>query len=106
LYYVLDINLEAATSIGFLVGFAISFTVNKQWVFGRQKQKKRLHRQIAEYAVLVTFNFIFTVGVVSFLNSHGILPAIGKLMAMALIMCWNYALFRWVIFAHDETVSA
>jgi hypothetical protein len=44
------------------------------------------------------FNFLFTIVSVSLLNDYGITPVIGKLMAMALIMCWNYALFRWVIF--------
>lgn len=99
LYYILKINLEVATAIGFIVGFAISFTANKQWVFGKAEQKKKLPRQITEYALLLSFNFIFTVLAVNLLNNHGIRPVIGKLMVMVLIMCWNYALFRWVIFA-------
>ncbi|MBX4197076.1 GtrA family protein [Candidatus Saccharibacteria bacterium] len=102
LYYVLNLNLELATAIGFIVGFAISFTANRQWVFGSQNHKKRLPRQITEYVLLVIFNFLFTILAVSFLNSHGVKPFIGKLLVMGLIMCWNYALFRWVIFVSDE----
>jgi putative flippase GtrA len=102
LYYALGVNLEVSTAIGFIIGFAVSFTANKQWVFGKARQKKNLPRQITEYILLLSFNFIFTVWTVSLLNSHGIKPAIGKLMVMALIMCWNYALFRWVIFASEE----
>jgi putative flippase GtrA len=99
LYYALGVNLEVSTAVGFIVGFIISFTANKQWVFGKARQKKKLSRQIAEYAVLLTLNFFFTIWAVSYLNSHGIKPAAGKLMVMILIMCWNYVLFRWVIFA-------
>jgi putative flippase GtrA len=101
LYYALGVNLEAATAIGFIAGFAISFTANKQWVFGSGRQKKKLTRQITEYAALVLFNFGFTVASVSLLNNYGIRPAIGKLIAMALVMCWNYTLFRWVIFTRE-----
>jgi putative flippase GtrA len=95
---VTHINLEVATAIGFIVGFAVSFTANRQWVFGATNQKKALRRQLAEYIGLVVFNFFFTVSAIGFLNSVGVRPAIGKLIVMAMIMCWNYALFRWVIF--------
>jgi putative flippase GtrA len=101
LYYLAGLNLELATSIGFIVGFMISFTVNKQWVFGQVKQRKHLVRQVVEYVCLLIFNFIFTVVTVNFLNQHGVPPVVGKLMVMGLIMCWNYALFRWVIFVQQ-----
>lgn len=97
-YYLLDLPLKLATSLGFFSGFLISFSVNRQWVFGG-KQRKHLSRQIVEYLILVVFNYLFTVWSVFFLNSHGIKPFIGKVLVMVLVMCWNYALFRWVIFA-------
>lgn len=107
LYYIGNLNLEIATAIGFIAGFAISFVANRTWVFGKRLHAKKLHRQAIEYSILVVFNFLFTVIFVKILNDHGIKPAIGKLLIMALIMCWNYALFRWVIFAHqaEETTS-
>lgn len=102
LYYLADVNLELSTSIGFITGFLISFTANKQWVFGQVKQKKHVARQVIEYIFLLVFNFGFTVVAVDFLNQHGVTPVIGKLLVMALIMCWNYALFRWVIFVQQS----
>jgi len=104
-YYVLNLPLKVATSAGFITGFLISFSVNRQWVFGG-KHRKHLARQAVEYITLLIFNYLFTVFGVSFLNDHGIKPTIGKLIVMALIMCWNYALFRWVIFVKGpETTS-
>jgi len=103
LYYILNIQLEVATAIGFISGFAISFTANRHWVFNAAQHKKRLPRQITEYIILVILNFFFTVVAVSLLNDHGIKPFIGKLVVMALVMCWNYAIFRWVIFVAATT---
>lgn len=96
-YYLIGLPLKLATSAGFVAGFLISFSINRQWVFGGD-QRKHVARQAVEYILLLIFNYLFTVFGVSFLNSHGIKPFIGKLLVMGLIMCWNYALFRWVIF--------
>ena len=99
-YYVVGLPLAIATTIGFFSGFAISFTFNKQWVFGGE-QKKRPARQVIEYLTLLAFNYLFTVWSISYLNDHGLQPFIGKLIVMTLVMCWNYTLFRWVIFTKE-----
>ena len=99
-YYVVGLPLTIATSIGFFSGFAISFIFNKQWVFGGE-QKKRPARQVIEYLTLLAFNYLFTVWAISYLNDHGLQPFIGKLIVMTLVMCWNYTLFRWVIFTKE-----
>jgi len=104
-YYVINLPLKVATSLGFFTGFIISFSVNRQWVFAG-KQRKHISRQIAEYVALLIYNYFFTVWGVSFLNNHGIKPFIGKLLIMGLIMCWNYALFRWVIFVGEDKDKA
>lgn len=100
-YYIVGLPLKIATSIGFFSGFLISFSLNRRWVFWGDRHKK-LSRQVIEYVILLIFNYLFTVWAVSFLNTHGIKPAIGKLGVMGLIVCWNYALFRWVIFAQQS----
>ncbi len=98
-YYILAIPLKIATAVGFIAGFGISFSVNKKWVFGGGKQHKKIVRQLIEYSLLVIFNLALTVWAVSFLSGRGVAPFIGKLMVMGAIMCWNYVLFRWAIFA-------
>jgi putative flippase GtrA len=103
-YYVVGLPLAIATTIGFFSGFAISFTFNKQWVFGGE-HKKRPRRQVTEYLILLVFNYLFTVWAISSLNDHGVRPFIGKLVVMTLVMCWNYTLFRWVIFTKEPDVE-
>jgi putative flippase GtrA len=100
-YYIFHLPLFLATSLGFITGFAISFLANRYWVFGGESEKKNMLRQSAEYVALLAFNYFFTVWTVNFLNTKGIGPSVGKLLVMGLIMCWNYALFRWVIFNPD-----
>lgn len=98
-YYVLGLPLFLATTLGFLSGFAISFLLNRYWVFDTKGQlRKRVFRQTIEYCLLVALNYGFTVWTIALLKRHGIEPFISKLGVMGLIMCWNYALFRWVIF--------
>lgn len=99
-YYVVGLPLKLATTIGFLSGFAVSFSFNRRWVFGGE-HKKRPTRQVTEYLILLAFNYLFTVWAVAFLNEHGLEPFLGKLVVIALIMCWNYTLFRWVIFTTE-----
>jgi putative flippase GtrA len=97
-YYILNLPLWLSTSLGYFTGFAISFTINRRWVFGGKQREIR--RQVPEYFTLVVFNYIFTVVSLGFLNNRGITPGISKLLVMILIMCWNYVLFRWVIFTN------
>lgn len=102
MYYLLDLNLTLAVSAGFIAGFITSFSINRQWVF-MGNFSKNINRQLFEYLSLLVFNYFFTVLFVGFLNQHGTQPAISKLLAMSLIVCWNYVLFRWVIFANKNT---
>ena len=97
-YYVVGLPLAAATFVGFMAGFLISFTGNKLWVFGGDEQSKRTRRQAAEYIALLAGNCLFTIWSVGFLNAHGFPPFIGKMAPIALVTCWDYMLFRWAIF--------
>jgi hypothetical protein len=60
---------------------------------------------VTEYLILLVFNYLFTVWAISSLNDHGVRPFIGKLVVMTLVMCWNYTLFRWVIFTKEPDVE-
>jgi len=97
-YYIVGLPLAAATTAGFLAGFLVSFTGNKHWTFDGE-QRQQTGRQMAEYLALLAANCIFTVWAVGFLNTHGFPPAIGKMAPIVLVTCWDYAIFRWVIFS-------
>jgi len=98
LFNVFHVPLKIATTCGYLFGFMVSFYSNRQWVFKAEGKKPHLAKQLTQYSILVVCNYIFTLQAVSYLNQQGIKPYIGKVLIMGMIICWNYALFRFVIF--------
>jgi putative flippase GtrA len=103
-FYVLSINLSVAASIGFFAGLLVSFGFNRLWVFGSAGQARSTHRQIVEYVALLIFNYFFTVIGVNWLNEVGVEPSFGKIILMVFITCWNYLIFKKIIFA-DKSAS-
>lgn len=97
-YNILKMPLVLSTTLGFMSGFAISFIANRNWVFGKGESVKTKKRQITEYTTLVIFNYAFTVYSIQVLNKYGVAPKISKLVIMSLIMCWNYMIFKYIIF--------
>lgn len=98
LYYYVSTDLMVATSAGFLAGFAVSFILNRQWVFGKDGGHRSVRKQLIEYVCLVIFNYFFTVLGVKLLNQIGVVPWIGKVLIMVLVTIWNYLLFSRYIF--------
>jgi putative flippase GtrA len=105
-FYVFSINLSLAASAGFLAGFLVSFALNRWWVFGSAGSVRSTHRQVAEYTALLIFNYFFTVIGVNWLNEVGVEPSFGKIILMAFITCWNYIIFKKIIFADNSTKKA
>jgi putative flippase GtrA len=98
-FYVLSINLSLAASAGFLAGLMVSFILNRLWVFGSSGRVRSTHRQMIEYIILLVFNYFFTVIGVNWLNEVGVEPSLGKIILTSFIICWNYTIFKKIIFA-------
>jgi putative flippase GtrA len=101
-YYVLSIHLHVATSLGYIAGLFVSYFFNRHWVFGEAGKHKHIAHQSVEYIVLMIFNYFFTLIGVSFLKSHNIEPYISPVLITAAITCWNYALYKKVIFKGEK----
>jgi putative flippase GtrA len=97
-YYMLSLSLHIATSLGYVSGLLVSYTFNRYWVFGGEGKRKHIAYQSVQYGVLVLLNYLFTVWGVSLLKDHGIQPYISPILTTGLIVCWNYILFKKVIF--------
>lgn len=94
-----------AVGIGFWVGLVVSFLLQKFVTFG----DKRMHRkillpQIIAVALLVLFNFGFTIALTKLLAAH--VPAVASRTAALLITTtWNFYLYRTRIFkSTDELI--
>ena len=91
-----------AVGLSFWLGFLVSFALQKVFTF---KDKRTHHRilipQIIAYAVLVLFNFGFTLLVTQLLVS--LVPAVvTRTIALGLTTIWNFYLYRTRIFKSDD----
>lgn len=101
LLFALDVPLFIASTTSFLAGFAVSFSVNRIWVFGATKatQHHQTHKQLALYIALLVFNILFTYYFIFFTGKLGLSAYVAKLITMILVMLWNFVLYKKIIFA-------
>ncbi len=92
----LKLSLPVAVSIAYSVAVVYNFTLSLKWTFSN-KEKKSLHLHIAQYSILLGFNYLFTVSFVSIIGTH-INYAMAKIIAAALLVLWTYPVYRFIIF--------
>ena len=98
LYHLASVPLAVATTIGFLVGLLLNFSLNKYWTFAAPRGAKHSARQAVLYGLLVVVNLIFTDVFVVALAGLSLGPAITKPIATAAIVITNYVVYQKVIF--------
>jgi putative flippase GtrA len=91
-----------AVGISFWSGLIISFILQKIITF----QDKRIHHkillpQLTAFALLVVFNFGFTVTVTQILGSH-LPPTITRTIALCITTIWNFYLYKTRIFKSND----
>ena len=94
-----------AVGASFWVGLVISFMLQKLITFrDKRVQKKVLIPQIIAFALLVLFNFAFTLIVTKLLAPP--LPAVlTRTIALGLTTIWNFYLYKTRIFnMHNELI--
>ncbi|HEX7484410.1 MAG TPA: GtrA family protein [Candidatus Saccharimonadales bacterium] len=93
-----------AVGLSFWLGFMVSFGLQKAFTF---KDKRTHHRilvpQIIAYALLVLFNFGFTLLVTQLLVA--LVPAVvTRTVALGITTVWNFYLYRTRIFKTDDNL--
>jgi putative flippase GtrA len=92
-----------AVAISFTLGLIISFLLQKLFSFGdKRMHHKILIPQVVAVAVLVIWNFTFTI-VITRLFESILPPTITRTIALAITTIWNYYLYKTRIFKHPET---
>lgn len=105
LYNVFNLPAYAAGGIGFLSAFFINFPINRKHVFKHTKRDRFVLKiQIAFYVALVAFNLLMTGLLLETILAYSNLSVeIAKILVTALIACWNFILFKYVIFSKKST---
>ncbi|GAE89760.1 GtrA family protein [Acetivibrio straminisolvens] len=85
-----------ANAIAYVVVFWFNFLVNRIWSF---KSKVNIFKQLKQYAVLFVFNLVATSALFYLLSDKlGIIPAVSKVLIMGSVVCWNFVLYKKVIY--------
>ena len=98
LVHVLHFNTTLAVSVGFWLGLVISFLLQKFLAFkNTDTRARRLTIQTVYYALLVLFNYGFTLLFVHLLEPF-IDLSIARTLALIITTAWNYVIYKKVIF--------
>lgn len=85
-----------AQPVSFCAGLAVSFLLNKHWVFS---SKGSVKKEIPAFIALGLTNLVVTTGIVWIFTDYlHILPLIAKVIVMGMVACWNFIIFNKMIF--------
>lgn len=100
LYYLIHLPLLVSNSFSFLLGFIVSFTLQRNWTFkGSSSYRLRGRHQLVIYFGLSIFNLLISNTLILVLNKKLLIPAVfAKLVTVAIIAVWNYTIFRLFLF--------
>ena len=93
IHYMFSLSYGYSTAIAFWIGLFSSFVLQKFLAFkDYRKEIKEISSQLSLFSLLVIFNYIFTLIVVSALPSHLIL--FSRTLALAITTSWNYIIYK------------
>lgn len=93
---------KLANTCGMLVGFLMSFTLNKYWSFNA---KDHAMRQFFQSVLLLAFNTLIGAFLITFfIRELQMQSSIAKILLQAVLVSWNYYIFKHIIYrrSHGE----
>ncbi|HOJ11202.1 MAG TPA: GtrA family protein [Clostridiales bacterium] len=88
-----------ANSIAMTLGFAISFILNRHWSF---KSGANPVKQLILYGILFLINLgISNLLMLLFTGTMGIKPLISKIITIGILVCWNFVIYKKIIFKNE-----
>lgn len=91
-----------AVAISFWIGFVVALLLQKLFAFRDYRRKpKVILKQTAIFSLLVGFNYLFTIGIVSLFPEEYLL--ISRTIAIVLVTFWNYFLYKNIVFKNGKT---
>lgn len=91
-----------AVALAFWIGLVISFILQKFVTFGDHRtHHKVVLKQVLAVSLLVSWNFLFTIGVTKLLVHHAP-PTVTRTIALLITTLWNFYLYRTSIFREPE----
>lgn len=95
IFQVLGIGIFISNISSVIVATIINYLLNKSWAF---KSKKGSIKSLVLYISLFIFNITFSSQFIIFLSNAGVQSIVAKFISMILITCWNFVLYKKIIF--------
>lgn len=101
LYYALKLPVVLSNTLSFILGLITSFTLNKNWVFGHTVHTRTFYNQFLVYLSVAVVNLMVTNLAIHILAKY--IPAfVAKILLVLIVACWNFVIFKKIIFKSDE----
>ena len=91
-----------ATGLAFAITFAFNFTAQKLFTFTSTSQTSS---SLLRFTLLVAFNTVATVAIVTLISLTPAGWAAGKIVATVVTTVWNYFIYRYWVFAAPNTTN-
>ncbi len=103
LFRKMNIDKVVSNSISIFIAFWFNFFLNRLWSF---KSDDKVVGQLLKYVGLMLFNMLFSNAFIYIINSNfGTDPVILKVIAMSIIVIWNFILYKTVIFKKKRKIK-
>ncbi len=103
LHEVFSVDLWIATPIAFLTSLVFNFFVQRSFTF---KSTQRRTSSMVRYGSLVVFNTLMTDIIVNLFHELSLTYTVGKIVATALTMIWNFFLYKHWVFRTSAIPAA
>lgn len=93
LHDVLHINVLISASLSYWSSILFNFTMNRLWTFNK-KGKDGIEEHILLYALLLGFNYLFTIGFIWVATHAGMHYTLAKVLAVGIQIAWTYIVYK------------
>jgi len=85
----------AATTAGYTIGALVSYTLNRAFTFAA---RPAFGWGLVKYALVIGLGAGVNAAIVALLTHAGMYYLLAQMIATALVLIWNFAAARWVVF--------
>jgi|CXWL01.1.fsa_nt_gi putative flippase GtrA len=85
----------AATTLGYIVGIAVSYTLNRLYTF---KSDAPVGSSFLKFALLYGVSAFLNAGIVAMLTEQRLWYLLAQVIATGLVLIWNFVGARFVVF--------
>ena len=95
IFQIIGMSIFISNISSVIISTIINYLLNKFWAF---KSQTRSIKSLVLYIGLFIFNITFSSQFIVILSNVGVKSIVAKFISMILINCWNFILYKKVVF--------